>query len=61
MHANEETTRCEDDTLEPFYRVDNDGRLSWTEEGLRTSTASASPSSASASRLSRPWRTTGRR
>ena len=36
MHANEETTRCEDDTLEPFYRVDNDGRLSWTEEGLRT-------------------------
>ncbi|HPE74088.1 MAG TPA: hypothetical protein PK018_18260 [Candidatus Competibacter sp.] len=36
MHANEETTRCEDDTLEPFYRLDDDGRLSWTEEGLQT-------------------------
>lgn len=35
MHANE-TNPGEDDTLEPFYRVDNDGRLSWTEEGLRT-------------------------
>ncbi len=36
MHADEETARCEDDTLEPFYRVDDDGRLTWTEEGLRT-------------------------
>jgi len=28
--------RLGDDELEPFYRVDENGALTWTEEGLRT-------------------------
>ena len=34
---NEPTTLAPDDEQdEPFYRLDADGRLTWTEEGLRT-------------------------
>lgn len=28
--------RCEDDETEPFYLLDENGRLTWTDEGLRS-------------------------
>ena len=36
MHTDETTQEDEDDLVEPFYRLDADGHLTWTEEGLRT-------------------------
>ena len=36
MHFDQEDPILDEDEREPFYRVDENGRLTWTEEGLRT-------------------------
>ena len=36
MRDDDKTALVDEDAPEPFYRLDADGRLTWTEEGLRT-------------------------
>jgi hypothetical protein len=36
MISHHENNRLDDDELEPFYHRDENGALTWTEEGLRT-------------------------
>jgi hypothetical protein len=36
MKSHQENDLLDDEAPEPFYRVDENGRLTWTAEGLRT-------------------------
>ena len=37
MHSDPENDLNDDELDEPFYHVDENGRLTWTAEGLKTS------------------------